>query len=116
MTTDRNSLIHELQQILPADSVLHTREDMRPYECDGLSAYRQLPLLVVLPTTVEQVQAILRLCHRLCVAHIVQRSTPAWYEFMLCPRVAIVGMISKPSSEIEMGVPLSVAKANMLAE
>ena len=44
------------------DRVLTRPEELRPYECDGLSAYRQAPLLVVLPDTVEQVQAILRLC------------------------------------------------------
>ncbi|MGC2456859.1 MAG: FAD-linked oxidase C-terminal domain-containing protein [Gallionellaceae bacterium] len=38
-------------------------EDLRPFECDGLSVYRQLPLVVALPETIEQVQSILRLCH-----------------------------------------------------
>ena len=37
---------------------------MRPYECDGLSAYRQIPKLVLLPETIEQVQQIMRLCHQ----------------------------------------------------
>ena len=58
----RADLIVALRDILPADSVLEQEEELRPYECDGLSAYRQLPLLVVLPATVEQVQQILRLC------------------------------------------------------
>lgn len=53
----------ELRRLLPAESVLEGAEAMRPYECDGLSAYRQLPLAVVLPDTVEQVRAVLRLCH-----------------------------------------------------
>lgn len=61
------SLISRLQQILPQDAVLHQAEDLRPYECDGLSAYRQLPLVVALPDTVEQVQAVLRLCNELDV-------------------------------------------------
>ncbi len=65
MSIERNQLIQSLLQILPEKSVLHTPEDMHPYECDGLSAYRKLPLVVVLPTTVEQVQDILRLCHSL---------------------------------------------------
>ncbi len=63
MATDRSIIIHSLQRILPAQAVLHSAEDMHPYECDGLSAYRQLPMVVVLPTTVEQVQAILKLCY-----------------------------------------------------
>ena len=42
-------------------------EDLRPFECDGLSVYRQLPMVVVLPETIEQAQAIMRLCHELKV-------------------------------------------------
>lgn len=56
------SLHQTLREILPADAVITGEEALRVYECDGLSAYRQLPECVVLPETVEQVQAILRTC------------------------------------------------------
>src|SRR5438445_4651208 len=56
-----------LRQILPADSVLHATEDTRSYECDGLSAYRQLPMVVALPSNEEEVQQVLRTCHELKV-------------------------------------------------
>ncbi|MBK1646563.1 FAD-binding oxidoreductase [Thiocapsa imhoffii] len=59
----RADLVRELRAFLPADAVLEQHEEVQPYECDGLSAYRQLPLLVVLPRTVEDVQRIMRLCH-----------------------------------------------------
>ncbi|MFP5507019.1 MAG: FAD-linked oxidase C-terminal domain-containing protein [Gammaproteobacteria bacterium] len=49
--------------MLPAAAILANDEALRPYECDGLSAYRALPLAVVLPETVEQVRAVLKLCH-----------------------------------------------------
>ncbi|CAN0064831.1 unnamed protein product, partial [Chrysoparadoxa australica] len=58
----KSSLVRDLQSILPAESVLHRTEDLAPFECDGLSAYRQLPMIVVLPDTIDQVQAIMRLC------------------------------------------------------
>ncbi len=61
MTLDR--LIKRLREILPAESVLTEAEDLKPYESDGLTAYRQLPLLTVLPETEAQVQQILRTCH-----------------------------------------------------
>jgi glycolate oxidase len=64
---DRTKIIRALQAILPANAVLHEREDMHPYECDGLSAYRALPMVVALPTTVEQVQAIIKLCYEMNV-------------------------------------------------
>ena len=49
---------------LPAHCVLKDKEERRPYECDGLSAYRQLPWLVLIPETIEQVQDILRHSHK----------------------------------------------------
>jgi glycolate oxidase len=58
------AVIDELLGVLPPDCVLHETEDLKPYECDGLSAYRQLPMAVALPETIEQVQAVMRVCHR----------------------------------------------------
>ncbi|MFN3594394.1 MAG: FAD-linked oxidase C-terminal domain-containing protein [Thiobacillaceae bacterium] len=63
----RAELIQGLLERLPAHSVLYESEDLRPYECDGLSAYRELPMVVALPSSVEQVQAVMRLAHRLKV-------------------------------------------------
>ncbi|MCU0841445.1 MAG: FAD-binding protein [Thiobacillaceae bacterium] len=63
----RSDLVRGLLALLPAESVLHEPEDLRPYECDGLSAYRRLPMVVALPSTPEQVQAVMRLAHRLRV-------------------------------------------------
>ncbi|MEK6686757.1 MAG: FAD-binding protein, partial [Pseudomonadota bacterium] len=56
-------LVNNLRSFLPTESVLHETEDLKPYECDGLSAYRQLPLVVVLPRTEEQIIKVLQLCH-----------------------------------------------------
>src|SRR3954469_22769846 len=56
-----------LRRFMPASAVLFEREDVQPYECDGLSAYRRLPMVVALPHTEEQVQRILQTCHRLRV-------------------------------------------------
>ena len=56
-----------LAPLLPAHALLRHDEQTAPYECDGLSAYRQRPLLVALPETEEQVAALLRECHRLRV-------------------------------------------------
>ncbi|MBU1691082.1 MAG: FAD-binding protein [Gammaproteobacteria bacterium] len=60
-------LLKGLLSLLPASLVLTDPEDLRPFECDGLSVYRRLPLVVVLPETIAQVQAIMRLCHKLRV-------------------------------------------------
>ncbi|MDH5409298.1 MAG: FAD-binding protein [Gammaproteobacteria bacterium] len=60
----RDDLIKQLQKFLSRSAILYEEEDTRPYECDGLSAYRHLPWLVVLPETIDQVQKIMRLCHQ----------------------------------------------------
>lgn len=60
-----SGLLDELRSILPQEgALLSDEESLRPYETDGLTAYRRLPGAVALPETVEQVQAILRTCHR----------------------------------------------------
>jgi len=66
-SVDKAGLIAALRDIVPEDALLFETEDLRPYECDGLSAYRRLPLVVTLPESIEQVQAILRLCNKLNV-------------------------------------------------
>src|SRR6476646_8632513 len=52
-----------LRAFMPDSAVLFEREDVQPYECDGLSAYRQIPMIVALPENESQVQRILKVCH-----------------------------------------------------
>ena len=59
---DKSTLVKRLRDILPERCVLEAQEDVKPYESDGLTAYRELPLLVALPETEAQVQAIMKLC------------------------------------------------------
>src|SRR3989441_6742151 len=54
-----------LRRLLSADAVLHAEEDTRSYECDGLSAYRQLPMVVALPASEDEVRQVLAICHEL---------------------------------------------------
>jgi len=60
-------VVAALQKVLPAEALLWQAEDTTPYECDGLTAYRQRPLVVALPETEAQVQAVLKACHALQV-------------------------------------------------
>ena len=60
---DVDPLIESLRAVLPGEGLIVHEAGRRAYECDGLSAYKQLPLLVAVPETVDQVQAVLRLCH-----------------------------------------------------
>jgi glycolate oxidase len=58
----RAEIAAALREIVPGEGVVSEEEERRPYESDGLTAYRTLPLLVVLPSTTEQVARVLRYC------------------------------------------------------
>ncbi|MDQ6978421.1 MAG: FAD-binding protein, partial [Ghiorsea sp.] len=57
-------LLSALAACLAESSLLVSEEELKPYECDGLSVYKGLPLAVVLPETIEQAQAIIQLCQQ----------------------------------------------------
>jgi glycolate oxidase len=59
----RARIVATLRQIVPGEGVIANEREMRPYESDGLTAYRQLPMVVVLPETTAQVSEVLRYCH-----------------------------------------------------
>jgi glycolate oxidase len=58
----QDKIVEALRQIVPGEGIIASLPERRVYESDGLTAYRQLPLLVALPSTVEQVAAVLRYC------------------------------------------------------
>ncbi len=66
-TVDRDALLVALGECLPPEAVLAEREQQRPYECDGLTTARAVPLVTVLPDSTAQVQAVLRTCSELGV-------------------------------------------------
>lgn len=88
-----------LGEYLKPDSILFESEDIRPYECDALSAYQMLPWVVALPETIEQAQAVLRLCH--------QQGVP------VVARGAGTGL-SGGALPVANGVLLSLAKFNRI--
>lgn len=59
----RERVVAALRTIVPGEGVIAAERELRPYETDGLTAYRQLPMVVVLPETTEQVAEVLRYCH-----------------------------------------------------
>jgi len=59
----RDSIVAALRQIVPGEGVIDSAAEMLPYESDGFTAYRQPPMVVVLPDTTEQVSQVLRYCH-----------------------------------------------------
>lgn len=58
----KSEIVERLRRIVPGEGVIATEDELRAYECDALSAYRQVPLAVVLPGTTAQVAAVLKLC------------------------------------------------------
>jgi glycolate oxidase len=66
-SVNRDELIAALRPCVAPQALLTTEEELRPYECDGLSAYRELPLVVVLPSNEAEVQRVMQVCHALGV-------------------------------------------------
>ena len=93
--------IAALRAILPPQGLLQAEEEVRPYECDGLTAYRQLPLLVALPETEEQLVAVLKLCHAM--------------QLPVVARGAGTGL-SGGATPVAQGVVLSLAKFMRILE
>lgn len=63
-TPDKAKLVEMFRTFIEPQYVIDDEETQRPYECDGLSMYCEMPLIVVLPNTVAQVQEVMRICHR----------------------------------------------------
>jgi glycolate dehydrogenase FAD-linked subunit len=60
----RQAIVQALRAIVPGEGVIAGEREMRPYETDGLTAYRQLPMVVVLPDSTDQVRRVLKFCHQ----------------------------------------------------
>jgi len=98
--TERQSqIVRALQAHLPAHALIWHAEDTTPYECDGLTAYRQRPLVVALPDTEAQVAAVLKACHQLSVP-VVARGAGTGLSGGAMPHA--------------LGVTLSLAKFNRI--
>ncbi len=97
----RTQFIKALRPLLPPDALLTEKEDLRPYECDGLSVYRRLPMAMALPDNIEQVQAIMRLCHR--------------FKIPVVARGAGTGL-SGGALPLEEGLLLNLAKFNRILD
>ena len=61
---DKQTLVEKFLAVLSPESVKYETEDLTPFECDGLSAYPQVPMIVVLPENEEQVCQVMKLCHQ----------------------------------------------------
>ncbi len=94
-------VVSALRPLLPAHALLWRGEDTVPYECDGLTAYREQPLLVALPETEAQVAAVLRCCHELKVP-VVARGAGTGLSGGALPH--------------RLGVTLSLAKFNRIVK
>ena len=95
----QSQVVRALTAVLPAHALLWNNEDTTPYECDGLTAYRQRPLVVALPETYAEEQAVLKTCHALDVP-VVARGAGTGLSGGAMPH--------------KLGVTLSLAKFNKI--
>jgi len=92
-------VVQALGRVVPTHALLWHSEDTTPYECDGLTAYRQRPLVVCLPETYDEVAAVLKACHQLQVP-VVARGAGTGLSGGAMPHA--------------MGVTLSLARFNRI--
>ena len=97
----QSRVVQALSAVVPAHALLWHAEDTTHYECDGLTAYRQRPLVVCLPETYNEVQAVLRTCHQLQVPVVARGAGTGLSGGALPPA---------------MGTTLSLAKFNRILE
>src|SRR5215467_11260404 len=97
----RDDIVRALRAIVPGEGVIAHEREMRPYESDGLTAYRQLPMVVVLPDTTQQVSRVLAYCHA--------------NEIKVVPRGAGTSL-SGGALPLGDGVLLGMAKFNRIRE
>ena len=95
----RDAIVAALRAIVPGEGVIDSAAEMLPYESDGLMAYRQPPMVVVLPETTAQVSRVLRYCHE--------------QHIKVVPRGAGTGL-SGGALPHGRGVLLSLAKFNRI--
>ena len=98
----KRTLLEAFRRFLPQASVLHTEEALKPYECDGLTAYRQVPLIAVLPETVGQVQEVMRTCSRLGVP-VVARGAGTGLSGGALPRAGAVPRARQCAASVIIG-------------
>src|SRR5437764_4109186 len=97
----RPNVVAEFREIVGHTGLLTEREDLRTYECDGLTNFRVVPTAVLLPENAQQVQAIVRVCHREKLPFVARGSGTG---------------LSGGALPVEGGVVISVARMNHILE
>src|SRR5881394_2711406 len=97
--------LDRFRAIVGADGLLTEPEQLRTYECDGLTNFRVVPEAVVLPTSTEQVQAIVRVCHRERIPFVARGSGTGLSGGALPVKVGIVIGLSRMKRILEVDLP-----------
>src|ERR687883_1279041 len=102
---DRAQLIETMQEILGPEGVIHKREELRTYECDGLMDYRVIPDLVVLPETAEQVQRVVRTCYEEGIPFVARGSGTGLSGGALPVESGVLIVLSRMRRILEVDIP-----------
>ena len=98
----RDLIVSGLQMLLPAECVITSEDERRPYETDAFTAYRNLPLVVVLPRTTEEVSAVLKYCNEMGVPVIPRGAGTSLAGGAIPQEDAIVIGVSKMAKVLEI--------------
>ncbi len=102
---DITQLAQAMRAIVGRQGVISEREQLRTYECDGLTGYRVVPALVVLPENAEQVQAVVRLCHEQGVPFVARGSGTGLSGGALPVEEGVLIVLSRMRRILEIDLP-----------
>ncbi|QEO17581.1 FAD-linked oxidase C-terminal domain-containing protein [Acetobacter vaccinii] len=108
--SQRETLAAGLRQIVGSEWVISDEVERKPYQCDGITAYMAMPLLVVLPASTEEVRAVLRFCHERGVKVVPRGSGTSLSGGALPLEDGILLVTSRLCSVVEVDAPNRVAR------
>ncbi|MGL4495018.1 MAG: FAD-linked oxidase C-terminal domain-containing protein [Beijerinckiaceae bacterium] len=106
----RDQIIADLARLLPADALVTSDDERRPYETDGLTAYRKMPLAVCLPATTEQVAVVMKYCHAAGVPVVARGAGTSLCGGAIPQEDAVIIGVGKMSRILSVDYPNRVAR------
>ncbi len=101
---DRDRIIRQMEALVPG-GVISEREQLRTYECDGLTNYRAIPSVVVMPESAEQVQGIVRICHEEGIPFVARGSGTGLSGGALPVETGVLIVLSRMRKILEVDIP-----------
>ena len=109
-TSLQRGLEAQLRTIIDNENIIIDQETQKPYECDGLSIYCEMPLIIVLPETVDQVCAVMKICHKLQVPVVARGAGTGLCAGAMPHKEGVLLSLAKLNKILEIDIPARLAR------